>query len=94
MLNMAKRDPYAWQIEMFTFVEGLAVSDAKFEKYKKHFMNNNERMRETPLLFVIRCVQHKYLFYRGNTTSETSAISHLADGVYSQMKLTIVVQTL
>ncbi|XP_050428469.1 uncharacterized protein LOC126838239 [Adelges cooleyi] len=77
LINMAQLDAYAWQIEIFTFVEGLADGgETSFSLYETYFTHNKERMREKPLSFVGQCVQDRYL-------PSTTAVNSLVKDVYS-----------
>ncbi|XP_050434970.1 uncharacterized protein LOC126842121 [Adelges cooleyi] len=87
LLNMARWDAYSWQIRVFTFVSGLESSDVDFEEYKEHFKNHKDLMRANVSAFVSQCFERTYLTYRGNISSEGSAISSLVDGVLEHMIL-------
>ncbi|XP_050442883.1 uncharacterized protein LOC126847003 isoform X2 [Adelges cooleyi] len=91
LLSIAKWVAYPWQIEMFTFAEGLAASDADLGLYEEHLKNNEKRIRDNTLAVVCQCVNDKYLLsYRDKTSSSSvtsTMISGLVEGVYSQMQL-------
>ncbi|XP_050442894.1 uncharacterized protein LOC126847009 [Adelges cooleyi] len=88
LLNIAQWNAYEWQIEVFTFVEGLAAPNVNLSLYREHFRNNYKRMWHKPFGIVRQCVQEKYLLYRGEAAVPLmEMIARLVDGVYSQMEL-------
>ncbi|XP_050428239.1 uncharacterized protein LOC126838130 [Adelges cooleyi] len=86
LLHIAKSDPYAWQIEMFTFLSGLADSDVNIKSYVDHFESLSVSMRNTILVFVNRCVQHSYLMSLDNRTAE-KPVFRFIESVYKDFEV-------